>query len=186
MFGFLFSVPTESMTEAALLDDCIHRLAVGDMAAMDVLYRRTNAGIYAYALSVLKNTHDAEDVLQECYIKVYDNAASYRSQGKPMAWLITVAKNLCYGKLRQAGHYGEVDEKHWEFLSDDGDGLTAEDRMTLTQCMMELSDEEREIVVMHAVSGMKHREIAAVLQMALPTVLSKYNRALKKLRQKIE
>ena len=45
-----------------------------------------------------------------------------------------------------------------------------------------LSDEERQIVVLHAISGFKHHEIAKVLKLPLPTVLSKYSRALKKLR----
>ena len=49
-----------------------------------------------------------------------------------------------------------------------------------------LSDTERQIVVLHAVSGFKHREIAAMLNLPLPTVLSKYNRAIKKLRSQLE
>lgn len=53
----------------------------------------------------------------------------------------------------------------------------------LTECMNRLSDEERQIVMLHAVSGFKHREIAAILELSLPAVLSKYNRALKKLRK---
>ena len=51
--------------------------------------------------------------------------------------------------------------------------------------MNELSDEERQIVVLHVVSGFRHREIAAFLDMALPTVLSKYSRALKKLKKSL-
>ena len=58
-----------------------------------------------------------------------------------------------------------------------------EDRMMLAALLRLLTEEERQIVVLHAVSGMKHREIAALLKMNLSTVLSKYNRALKKLRE---
>ena len=53
----------------------------------------------------------------------------------------------------------------------------------LTECLKNLSDEERQIVMLHAVSGFKHREIARLLEMPLSTVLSKYNRAMKKLRK---
>ena len=52
--------------------------------------------------------------------------------------------------------------------------------------MRVLGDEERQVVMLHAVAGFKHREIAQMLDMALPTVLSKYNRALKKLRTRLE
>ena len=60
--------------------------------------------------------------------------------------------------------------------------VTAENKAAIRACMERLSDEERQIVVLHAVSGFKHREIASLLSLALPTVLSKYNRAIKKLR----
>lgn len=43
-----------------------------------------------------KNTFDAMDVMQECIVKVYESAGNYRSRGKPMAWILTIAKNLCY------------------------------------------------------------------------------------------
>jgi RNA polymerase sigma-70 factor (ECF subfamily) len=52
----------------------------------------------------------------------------------------------------------------------------------LDACLGQLSDEERQIVVLHAVAGFRHREIAALLELPLPTVLSKYSRALKKLK----
>jgi RNA polymerase sigma-70 factor (ECF subfamily) len=49
-----------------------------------------------------------------------------------------------------------------------------------------LSDEERQIITLHAVSGLKHRQIAELLDIPLSTVLSKYNRAIKKLQNKTE
>ena len=59
--------------------------------------------------------------------------------------------------------------------------VTHEDRMMLEAVLSALSDEERQIVTLHALTGLRHREIAALLGLPLPTVLSKYSRALKKL-----
>ncbi len=64
--------------------------------------------------------------------------------------------------------------------------MSVEDRTVLSACMRQLSDGERQIVTLHAVAGFKHREIAAILQMPLATVLSKYNRAIKKLKQHLQ
>lgn len=64
----------------------------------------------------------------------------------------------------------------------ENDNISSEDNMILSECLNTLSEEERRIVVMHAVSGMKHKEIAEFLNMPLSTVLSKYNRSLKKLK----
>jgi len=170
--------------DPSAIDNDIRRIAAGDTRALEHLYHETSASVYAYAVSVLKNVHDAEDVLHDCYIAVHSAAANYSPSGKPMAWIITIAKNLCLMKLRERKKKAEVEDE--EFFIDaqyaaDG-GMTPEDAFILNECMNELSEEERQIVVLHAVSGFKHREIAAFLNMALPTVLSKYNRALKKLK----
>ena len=61
--------------------------------------------------------------------------------------------------------------------------LTSEDKIVIRKCIETLGDSEREIVILHAVSGFKHREIAEILGLPLSTVLSKYNRAIKKLRK---
>jgi RNA polymerase sigma-70 factor (ECF subfamily) len=60
-----------------------------------------------------------------------------------------------------------------------------EDRIVLEGAFQVLNDEERSIVLLHAVSGMKHKEIASILNKPLSTVLSKYNRAIKKLNQEL-
>lgn len=171
--------------ENALLDTLLGRIADGDTAALEALYRRTQTAVYGFALSVLKNAHDAEDVLHDCYVAVWNNAVQYRSQSKPMAWLITIAKNLCLGQLRAQRKTAEMPEE-LPFLSADAAGISVEDRTVLSACMRQLSDGERQIVTLHAVAGFKHREIAAILQMPLATVLSKYNRAIKKLKQHLQ
>lgn len=61
--------------------------------------------------------------------------------------------------------------------------MTPEDKLVLRACMQQLEDDERQIVVLHAVSGFLHREIAHLMGMPLSTVASKYNRSLKKLKK---
>ena len=65
------------------------------------------------------------------------------------------------------------------------DDMSVEDSMIIKECLTILSDDERQIVVLHAVSGYKHKDIADLMELPLPTVLSKYNRALKKLKERI-
>jgi RNA polymerase sigma-70 factor (ECF subfamily) len=177
------SMSTEKqIKESAVLDSLLKEIAAGSTWALGELYRQTSTSIYGFALSVLKNTHDAEDVLHDCYIAVVDAAAGYQSRGKAMGWLMTITRNLCLQRLRERQRMSELPQEDWEPYLASREELTAEDRLTLAACMKHLSDEERQIVVLHAVSGFRHREIAAVLQLPLATVLSKYNRALKKLR----
>lgn len=110
----------------------------------------------------------------------------YRSSGKPMAWILTITRNLCLMKLRERQKTAGLPREDWERYLDSREEITPEDRLVLTQCMRRLNDQERQIVVLHAVSGFKHREIAELMELPVSTVLSKYRRALKKLRQSLE
>lgn len=176
------TIEFKATTDNGLLDNYIAQIAQGATSALEELYKRTNVGVYGFALSILKNTQDAEDVLQDCYLNVWSGAKYYRSVGKPMAWVITIARNLCLQKMREYRKTMDIPVEDWEKYLEDHKQIAPEDRMILSECMKRLSDEERQIVVLHAVSGFKHREISSILKLPLPTVLSKYNRALKKLK----
>ncbi len=176
------SYKTTGKVEADILDKYINRIINHDKGALAELYHRTSGSVYGFALSVLKNMEDAEDVLQDTYLKIYSSASTYKSQGKPLAWILTIARNLSYMKLRDRKKTVDIPDHAWEDAFDKIPSVTPEDRLLLTACMDKLSDEESQIIMLHAVSGFKHREIGEVLSLPLATVLSKYHRALKKLR----
>lgn len=154
----------------------------GDGAAFEALYRQTERAVYALALSLLRNPDDAQDIAQETYLKVRAAAHLYVPQGKPLAWLFTITKNLCRDFLRTRGRTeqedGEPDyDARLSYVSD------PTDRLVLEGALKALGEEERQVVLLHAVSGMKHREIARDLGQPLSTVLSRYHRAIKKLQR---
>lgn len=165
-------------------DALLAQIAQGDQDAFLQLYQNTDRTIYSYILSILKNPQDAEEVMQETYMKVWVSAASYQSKGKPLAWMFTIARNLCYMRFREQKHRSDlrledlVGEETGELCVQIED---AADKVVLKAALEILKEEEREIVLLHAGAGLKHREIAQGLQMPLATVLSKYNRAMKKL-----
>ena len=161
------------------LERWLRAVSTGDQGALAELYHATATAVYAYALSILKNRHDAEDVLQECYITIFRSAGQYDQRGKPMAWIMTITRNLCLKLLRQQKRYFSVEtQDYFGSLTPDPD-----DRLMLEKCMKVLTDEERQIVVLHAVAGCKHAEIARQLGLKTGTVLSKYHRAIQKLKE---
>ena len=163
MMLFFAAVPL-SGSGSHMLDDYIAGIAAGDREALAGLYRETRTAVYGFALSLCANAHDAEDVLQDTYLQVSRAAASYRSQGKPMAWILTIARNLALQRIRERERTVTMTPEDWQTQFADRVTFTSEDRLVLE-------------------TGMKHREIASLLHLPLPTVLSKYNRALKKLRE---
>lgn len=164
------------------LEPLLIAVAAGEQEALAALYDRTRAAVYALALSILKNTHDAQDVTQDTFVRVWDSAPQYRPQGSPMAWILTITRNLARMKLRRNARLIDLNDEQWEAIPADAPSVTPEDRHLLQTALAALTDEERQVVMLHAVTGLKHREIAALLEMPLATVLSKYHRALKKLR----
>lgn len=174
--------PAES--GALLLEEDLLRVGRNDGEAFCRLYEQTKGSVYAYALSFLRDHSEAEDVMQDVYLKVRAAAHLYRPQGKPLAWILTITANLCRMRLRQNRHRSYAEPQavapDWGRIEDVGD------RLALQAAMKALSEEEYRIIVLHAVSGFKHREIASFLDIPLSTVLSKYRRALKKLRQELE
>lgn len=184
MLAFTLAAPSgQSGSQDCAAEMCIQKIAAGDREALAALYEQTHAAVYGFALSILKNAQDAEDVLQDTYIQVWKAAENYVPAGKPLAWIFTITRNLARMCLRKQNRVVPVAEEDWPSLFAEAPAVVPEEQVLLAALFETLSEEESQIVVLHAVSGMKHREIAELLNLGLPTVLSKYNRALKKLRR---
>ena len=159
-------------------------MANGDKEGLRQFYEETARSVYSFIFSVLKDPHESEDVMQETFLAVWEHAGDYVPYGKPLAWVFTIARRLCYMRLRE--------KKRQETLEDgeiDDTGVpqpqleqTAE-RTALLQALDQLNETERQIVLLYAAAGMKHREIAQVLNMPQATELSKYSRSVKKLQK---
>ena len=167
------------------------RIAEGDKEAFICLYEQSRNAVFSYALSLLRNYDDAEDAAQDTFLKIRSAAHLYKPMGKPMAWVITITRNICLMRLRELKKSTDSPIDDLDFQADrDNPGLAAfgdvEDRFVLAKAMEQLAEEECQIIFLHAVSGLRHREIAGIVGMPLATVLSKYRRGLKKLRKSLE
>lgn len=168
------------------LDRLLLAVAGGDREALARLYESARGAVYAAALGVLGNPQEAQDVTQDAFVRIWESAPSYRSQGSPMAWILTLTRNLALMALRRESRKGELTEEEWAAIPA-GEGPEAEeDRLILRQVLDTLDQEERQIILLHAVAGLKHREIAGLLGKPLSTVLSKYQRGLKKMKIQLE
>ncbi|MEG2813132.1 MAG: RNA polymerase sigma factor [Oscillospiraceae bacterium] len=176
------AVENKKQIDSKSLELCIANMANGDKNALAQLYESTRVAVYGFSLSILKNAYDAQDVLQTTYIKVYEASATYIPNGKPMAFIFTVAKNLSLMKIREQKHIQDISDESWLNISSKSTQCSHEDEIVLKQTMLSLSEQEREIVTLHAIAGFKHREIADFLNLPLSTVLSKYHRAIKRLK----
>ena len=179
---FLFSsLPSEAADARQLQEQRLHeallRLAAGEIDAMSVLYENSKTAVFALALSILKNRQDAEDILHD--------TDRYDRGGRPLSWILTMTRNLCLMQLRRKSRT-EVSAEDLEFPETENPFATAEDRMILQTAIRCLEDDERQIVMLHAVAGLKHREIAEQMHISLPAAVSRYHRALQKLQKHLK
>ena len=171
-------------SSAPELKDLIRRIGLKEEAALAALYEQTSSAVFGFALSICKNHADAEEIMQDTFLAVDANAARYEPVGSPMGWILTITRNLAYGRIRKG---------KWEAAMDDlpEEAETAapteqtENRMVLEAALQILGEEERQIVMLHAVSGLRHKEVAKILNLTLTGTLSKYHRALAKLRKQL-
>ena len=164
------------------LERLLSGIATGRPEDMSELYSRTRTAVYSLALSYLGNAHDAQDITQDTFVQVWERAGQYRPNGSPMGWLLTVCRNLALMRIRKADRHADLDDSGWDAIPAEEKGLSVEERALLQDALALLDKNERRVVMLHAAAGMKHREIAVLLEMPLATVLSKYHRAIKKLR----
>ncbi len=184
----LFAVLTSEAPRQELLieESLFPAIAQGEKDAFCALYQKTRGAVFSYALSLLRNQADAEDAMQDTYLKIRSAAHLYRPQGKPMAWIFTITRNVCLMKLRQQKRFAAFPVEEAQPAPEFQQIEDVEDRSVLMAAFRVLSQEESQIIFLHAVAGVKHREIGELLKLPLSTVLSKYRRGLKKLESELE
>lgn len=158
-------------------DELMGKVADGDVAAFSRLYEETARGVFAFVYSYLGNAADAEDATEEVFLAVKRKARLYRKGTDARAWLFQIAKNRALDELRRRKRRALPVEELPE------SALAAEPRFSaLDELTKSLDETEKEIVLLHAVWGYKHREIAKLTSLPLGTVTWKYQKALEKLR----
>ena len=165
------------------VDEAIVSLSKGDIEAMNILFPLIKTDIYSFALSRVQNEFDADDITQETFIRIYQNAKLYTSLGKPMAWIIRIEENIINRFMNQKNKYQSLDENS---LVSEVDYEISEKEKQINELFKNLNEEERRIITLHLVSSLKFKEIGEILNKPLSTILSKYNRAIKKIKQNVK
>lgn len=180
----------EKMTEVDF-ESCISMLQSGDMEGLRIIYVEYSKMIYSAVLNVTHNSHAAEDVTSEFFLKLKKAASVYRKGSGHKKWLITAARNLAIDHIRKSRHEisieagGGDDESHP--LSEIPDNTDVESsvsaRMDAKSMLAVLNDAEREIVDLKIYCELTFSEISDVLHIPIGTAAWRYNAAVKKLKK---
>jgi RNA polymerase sigma-70 factor, ECF subfamily len=185
------------MSSTPTLQDLLAAAGRGDHAAFAQVYERTHAHLFGVALRILGRHQSAEDVLQEAFINIWKNAASYRShfggqEIQPMTWLIAIVRNKALDALRSRSRRNETgldDEQGDESAAGHASAPSALDlftaatqAMSIDGCMNALDGTHRQSLALAYYQGLSHSEVAAQMGAPLGSVKAWIRRGLDKLK----
>lgn len=179
--------------------ELIHRTQAGDMRSLETLMRRHNRTLYRTARAILRDDAEAEDVVQEAYLKAYKALASFRAESKLSTWLVRITANEALMRRRKNARTAMVvpmdaasgaGEPQWEdSMSEEAgpesDALRGEMRRLLEKRIDALPDGYRAVFVLRALEELTVEETAAALDIPEPTVRTRYFRARGLLRESL-
>lgn len=185
----------ESLTEAEL----IVRAANGDPAAFEVIMRRHNRLIFRTARSIVKNDAEAEDVVQEAYLRAWRSLGNYRSESRLSTWLVRIAVNEALGRLRrksaqiiplEAAMTSGAPEIQAALTEETDRGpersvMRGQVRKLIEARIDLLPDGFRTVFVLRAIEELSVEEVAQALEIPEATVRTRYFRARSLLRESL-
>ena len=144
---------------------------------------------YTLARYLLRDPHDAEDAVQEAFLRALKYFGSYRG-GDPRAWMLAIVRNECRSKRRrgQEAKSEEFDEElHGdESISADALALETEAKETVREALDLLPLEFREVIVLREIQGLSYQEIADIVQVPVGTVMSRLSRGRARLEKTVK
>lgn len=165
------------MTE---IKDIISGCLKGNRRDQELLYRRHAARLYAVCLQYSGNDEEARDILQEGFIKIFDNLVSYKHEGSFEGWIRRIIVNTALEKYRSKNQLRRVDdidqipEPDADPDNEDYAGLQAVDLMTIIR---DLPPKYRMVFNLFAIEGYSHKEIGKMMNISEGTSKSNLSRA---------
>lgn len=180
--------------------ELLQRIAARDDEALASLYDRHSSLVYGVILRILRNPSDADDVLQETYVRVWTRVDTYDSRlGSPLAWLIRIARNRAIDRLRstfvrrdisvQPGLTAEGESRLPDPEHHDTPEVVvhhAATSRTLQAAMAFLPDTQRRLIEAAFFEGYSHQELATRFDVPLGTVKTRIRTGLTAMRGRLE
>ncbi len=180
---------TPSADDRDPLAGLLTRAGGGDQRAFAELYRRVSGRLYAVCLRILRDSGEAEEVLQEVFVTVWRRADRFDpARASAMTWLVTLTRNKAIDRLRQRREAVLDDPLDLDRVVDErpgppADAQAGQDYVRLRDCLEALEPKQRRSVREAFFTGATYKELEARCQVPLPTVKSWIRRGLIQLRE---
>ena len=166
--------------------ELVLHIAAGSEAALSEAYDRFARAVYSVACRILRDNAEAEDAVQEVFLKLWNHAIEYRpALGTVSAWLMTIAHRTAIDQLRRRNVRATVDVEERELLAHPDpkpDTDTLLDRIGLSRALAVLKRTDRELVELAFLEGLSHSQLAERTGLPLGTVKTRLRQGLIQLR----
>jgi RNA polymerase sigma-70 factor (ECF subfamily) len=166
--------------------DLVRRTLSGDQRAFTILVERYTGAVYNQAYRMLYNAQDAEDAVQEIFLRAYRRLDTYDPQRRLVTWLLTIGSNYCIDRLRRRRYQWMTldDVAFWLPATEAGPerhALEDERRAAVQQALQTLPDAYRAVTVLRYWHDLSYQEIAEVTGLTESAVKTRLHRARKML-----
>jgi RNA polymerase sigma-70 factor, ECF subfamily len=167
------------------------RVALRDAQAFDRLYEHTSAKLFGVALRLLRDRAEAEDALQEIYLKVWQRADHYAvSRASAISWLVAIARNHAIDRLRSRSVTVDIDDDALAIAEDrptpEASAIAGSERAKVEDCLGQLESDRAQAVRGAYLDGYSYQELAERFAVPLNTMRTWLRRSLIKLRECLE
>jgi RNA polymerase sigma factor (sigma-70 family) len=152
----------------------------GNRSSQKALYEKYNSLLMGICYRYSKNFTDAEDILQETFIKIFSSIKQFRNEGSFEGWMRRIAVTTALNYMNQNKHIREslaIESMAYEVPQQSEEASIRLNGKDLMDCIQSLPDGFRTVLNLHAVEGYSHRQIADMLQISESTSRSQYSRA---------
>lgn len=176
------------MTTIADIEQMIVRTGIGDRKAFSSLYDATSAKLFGVCLRILNNRAEAEDALQEAFVRIWQKADSYAVNGySPMTWLITLTRNLAIDRLRArkapTDDIADIPDLSASGPTPEDAAVAASEAARIAACLAELEADRARAVRGAYLEGESYQELADRHGVPLNTMRTWLRRSLLKLKE---
>lgn len=163
------------------IHEIIEQLREKDYKSFDTFYNLTKNQVFYAIINIVKDKDLAHDIMQDTYIKFLEKIDQYKSGSNPYAYISMIGRNLAINTYNKQKRIIRSDE----LLESIPAEKNAEPNEDIFKILDLLSEDEKEVVTLHVINDLKFKEIAKIMKKPLGTVLWIYNKAIKKLRDKV-
>lgn len=175
------------MAHASLSDaQLVARCRAGEGEAWNELVARFSRYVYGIAVQAFRlSEHDAEDVFQECFARIYENLDKLRDDAAVRPWIGQLTRRLCIDRLRVSSREQPAPEEALAAGAEDTIA-TLDEAMAVHEALESVSEDCREILDRFFSQDQSYRTIGDALQLPAGTIASRISRCLHKLRERLE